>query len=68
MAGVEEKWKLLCVEGVTIPTNTCGICHKSSSTTIGCSFAECQISIVQWDEIRGTEQHAAFASWCTGIK
>ena len=27
-------------------TNTCGIRHKSSSTTIECSFAECQISSV----------------------
>ena len=32
-------------------TDTCGIRHKSSSTTVGCSFAECQISSVQWDEL-----------------
>ena len=40
-------------------TNTCGIHHKISSTTVGCSFAECQTSSVQWDKLRCTEQRAA---------
>ena len=46
--------------------NISGICHKSSSTTVGCSFAECQISSIQWDELRGTDQRAGFTTWCTG--
>ena len=67
VAGSKDEWKLLCMVRATMSTNTCGICHKSSLPTVGCSFGECRISF-QWDELCDTDQCAAFATLCTGIE
>ena len=52
---------------------TKAIRHKSSSTTIGCSFTEYQnflsVGRTPWClYVAATEQRTAFASQCTGVK
>ena len=68
MAGPEDEWKLLCMgRGYHVYKYVWDLSQRLFNHRWK-FFRGMPNFSVQWDKLSGTEQRAAFASWCTGIE